>query len=167
MLKILLWIVGGLAALVGAVCAVGLALPKHHVARAEQAIAAPPERVAELVREVEAQPRWRKGVTAIDVQERGEGRLRYRERSGGDVIAYLFEETAPGSTFRSTITDETLPFGGSWTITLTPAGEGTLVSIVEQGEVRNPIFRALARFVFGHQATMKAYLADLKRAAEA
>lgn len=167
MLKILLWIAGGLVALAGGVCAAGLALPRNHVAQAEQQIAAPPERVAALVRSVEAQPQWRKGVTAIEIQAREEGKVRYRERSGGDRIAFLLEEPAPGSVFRSTITDETLPFGGSWTITLAPSGAGTRVSIVEQGEVRNPIFRFLARFVFGHEATMRAYLADLKRAAEA
>lgn len=50
------------------------------------------------------------------------------------------------------------PFGGSWTITV----NGDEVSITENGEVYNPIFRFMSRFVFGHTATMDATLKKLR-----
>jgi len=65
------------------------------------------------------------------------------------------------------IADDSLPFGGSWTYELFPSGEGTEVRITERGEVRNPIFRALSTFVFGHTVTLDRYLADLQRRAGA
>ncbi len=145
--------------------AVGAMLPVQHLAHAQATLAAPPERVAALVRDVEAQPRWRGGVTAIEILERTPGGLRYVERQGSDAITFEFREERPGGLFRSTIVDPDLPFGGFWIIALEPAGSGTTIRIEEHGTVTNPVFRFVSRFVFGHEATMKAYLADLERAA--
>jgi hypothetical protein len=36
------------------------------------------------------------------------------------------------------------------------------VTITERGEIRNPIFRAVARYVFGYGATMEAFLDELR-----
>jgi hypothetical protein len=37
------------------------------------------------------------------------------------------------------------------------------LTIVERGKVRNPIFRFLSRFVFGHTATIESYLSSLAK----
>ena len=142
---------------------IGALLPRGHVARAEALIAAPPERVAAMVRAVEAQPRWRTGVTAIEVVERRQDGLRYVERQGRDAILFDFAEEAPDTRFTSRIADPDLPFGGTWTIALVPEGTGTRVRIEENGEVRSPVFRFFSTLVFGHEGTMRAYLADLER----
>jgi hypothetical protein len=147
------------------VVAVGAMLPVEHLARARASLAAPPERVAALVRDVEAQPRWRGGVTAIEILERSPDGIRYVERQGSDAITFTFREERPGALFRSTIADPDLPFGGFWIIALEPAGSGTTIRIEEHGSVTNPLFRFVSRFILGHEATMKAYLADLERAA--
>ncbi|HWT12443.1 MAG TPA: SRPBCC family protein [Allosphingosinicella sp.] len=143
---------------------IGAMLPRTHVARAEALLPAPAAQVAAMVREVEAQPQWRGAVTAVEIVERRERGLRYIEHSGGDAIAFDFVEEVPGARFRSTIADPQLPFGGFWTIALASEGEGTRVAIEEHGEVRSPVYRFFAALVFGHEATMKAYLADLERA---
>jgi hypothetical protein len=59
------------------------------------------------------------------------------------------------------IADPEQPFGGTWTFELAPADGGTRLTITERGEVYNPIFRALGRFVFGHTATIDQYLRAL------
>jgi hypothetical protein len=61
------------------------------------------------------------------------------------------------------IADPDQPFGGTWTFELTRAGAGTRVTITERGEVYNPIFRFLSRFVFGHTATLESCLLALER----
>lgn len=161
------WIAGiaavplGLAAIA---YGVGAMLPRDHLARAEALVPAAPAEVAALVRDVELQPRWRSAVSSIEVVERRRDGLRYIERSGSDAITFDFTEDRPGARFRSVIADPSLPFGGAWTIALAPAGGGTRVSIEERGEVRDPLYRFFARFVFGHQATMRTWLADLERA---
>jgi hypothetical protein len=63
------------------------------------------------------------------------------------------------------IADPDLPFGGGWTFELEPADGpqgGTSVRITEDGEVYNPVFRFVSRFVLGHTRSMERYLADLQ-----
>jgi hypothetical protein len=59
------------------------------------------------------------------------------------------------------IADPDLPFGGTWTYRLTPKGSGTRLAITEHGEVYNPLFRFVSRFVFGHTATVDRFIAAL------
>ena len=60
------------------------------------------------------------------------------------------------------IADDKLPFGGTWDYAITPDGGGaSVVTITEHGAVYNPVFRFVSRFVFGHTATMDAYLRAL------
>jgi hypothetical protein len=63
--------------------------------------------------------------------------------------------------FVARIADTDLPFGGTWTYELKPEGAGTRVTITERGEVYNPIFRFMSRFVLSQTATMEKYLAAL------
>ena len=41
-------------------------------------------------------------------------------------------------------------------------GEGTRVTLTENGEIYNPVFRFMARFVFGYDGTMRTYLDGLE-----
>ena len=50
-----------------------------------------------------------------------------------------------------------------WTYEIAPAPNGTTLTITEDGEVYNPIFRFMSRFVFGHEATMASYLERRRR----
>ena len=59
------------------------------------------------------------------------------------------------------IDDRSLAFGGTWSHDLVPSGTGTTVTITERGEVYNPLFRFMSRFVFGHTATMEGFLGAL------
>jgi len=61
------------------------------------------------------------------------------------------------------IADENLPYGGTWTFAFTPDGSGTRLQITENGFVKNPVFRFLARFVFGYTGSIESCLRDLKR----
>ncbi len=53
---------------------------------------------------------------------------------------------------------EGLPFGGTWTYELAPAGPtATRLTITEDGEVYSPIFRLVGRFFLGYDATLERY----------
>lgn len=156
--------VGGLAGLGVAVFVVGLRLPAEHVATRSREINASVDQVSERVRRVEAQPQWRRKISLIDVQSRAPGSTRYTEHAGSDAIAFELVEHADGRHFESRITSTDLPFGGRWLIVLEPLdGERTRIDIQEEGVVHSPVFRTLRRYVFGHTATMDAYLDDLER----
>lgn len=167
MMKWLIWIAAVPLGAAAVVFGVGAFLPRDHVARAEAPVPAPADRVAALVRDVEHQPRWRSGVASVEILERRPDGLRYVERSSAGAITFDFVEEEPGRRFRSTIADPSLPFGGQWTIEIAPGANGSRVTIEERGFVSNLIFRFFATLWFGHEATMKAYLADLDRAVSA
>ena len=46
---------------------------------------------------------------------------------------------------------------------IAPEPNGTTLTITEDGEVYNPIFRFMSRFVFGHEATMATYLSAAQK----
>lgn len=55
------------------------------------------------------------------------------------------------------------PFGGTWTYQIAPAAGGARVKITEDGEIYNPLFRFMARYIFGYQGTINEYLAGLEK----
>jgi hypothetical protein len=101
-------------------------------------------------------------VQSVDVLST-EGALRWREVGGDGTITYERTEEQRPRRLVSRIADETLPFGGSWTYDLAPEGGGTRVTITERGYVTNPLFRFMARFVFGHHRTQEEFLRGLGR----
>jgi len=57
-----------------------------------------------------------------------------------------------------------LPFGGTWTFELADTGDGgTRLTLTEDGVIEPPVFRALAKWVFGLDTTQKDYLACLEK----
>jgi hypothetical protein len=61
------------------------------------------------------------------------------------------------------ILDTDLGYSGKWTYVFTAENGGTRVSITEDGEVSNVLFRFMSRYVFGQTATMEAYLSSLAK----
>ena len=56
-----------------------------------------------------------------------------------------------------------LGFSGQWTYSFAPENGGTRVTIREDGEVSNVIFRFMSRYVFGQTATIDSYLTSLAK----
>lgn len=145
-----------------AVAAIGYLLPVDHVAARSATFNQPPERVYAALVDVERYPRWRSDVSAVEVLPGGPAR-RWRERGANGTITFEVVESRPLTRLVTRIADTELAFGGSWTFDLAPGPRGTQVTLTERGQVFNPIFRFLSRFVFGHTATMERFLADLGR----
>jgi uncharacterized protein YndB with AHSA1/START domain len=159
--KIAIVVLGTVVALVLLIAIIGWALPVRHRASRQATYAASPETIYEAITRIEDFPRWRRKVKSAESITSPAGAPRFREIGGNGAILYEVEETVPGRRLVTRIADKSLPFGGSWTYELSPAASGTTLRITEDGEVYNPIFRFVSRFVFGHQATIEAYLTDL------
>ena len=159
------WLLVGVAVLVlivAVVVIVGFMLPRDHVASTTATISASPDSVWEALTNVRDYPRWRQGVRSVDVLST-EGALRWREHTGdGDISFERTEEQRP-SRLATRITDDKLPFGGSWTYELAPDANGTRLTITERGYVTNPLFRFMSRFVFGHHRTLEDFQRALGR----
>ena len=157
--------IGVLAALVLCVVLVGWSLPKHHRVTVGRGYVGTPAALFALINDVRAYPSWRTGLTKVDVLPDESGRLRWRETTKGNgPITYVMEEVVPNQKLVARISDTNLPFGGAWTYELTPLGtNGVGLSITEDGDVYNPIFRFVSRFVMGHTATIERYLDDVEK----
>ena len=89
--------------------------------------------------------------------------MRETTRDGETIIYELLDRITPRSIQRR-IATENLPYSGTWTYSLQPNGDFTIVRITEDGQVYNPVFRFMSRFVLGHTRTMDAYLRALGKA---
>lgn len=143
---------------------VGLGLPQSHVASRSRHIAKSPEQAWQLITDVERYGAWRPGVTKVERLPEEHGRVMWRETSGGDAVRYRVIEAAAPSRFVTEIADSGLPYGGRWEYDVEPDGTGSRVTITERGEVYNPIFRTVSRFILGHTATIDKTLDALERA---
>ncbi len=161
-MKLGLLILAGLGLLVLVVVLVGLALPKQHRATRDRMLTASSDAVFQAITTPAEFPTWRTGVRQVELLADAGGKPRFREHGRDGVITYVLDEAIPSQRVVSRIDDPSLPFGGTWTFELTPVGGGTLLRITEDGEVSNPLFRFMSRFVFGHHAGIDRYLADLE-----
>jgi hypothetical protein len=132
-MKIALIILGTLVVVIIVVALIGAMLPKAHTATRSALIRKQPRDVYAIIRELASTPE------------------------------YEIVEDVPPQRLVGRIADKSLPYGGSWTYVLEGAPEGTRLTITENGEVYNPIFRFLSKFVFGHTKTMDDYLASLQK----
>jgi ribosome-associated toxin RatA of RatAB toxin-antitoxin module len=160
-MKYLLWSIALTSALVAAMTAMGYALPVEHTVSRDVVITATAPDLFATVRDVERYPEWWPEITQVEMIS-GDGR-RFREyMSDGPVVMEVAESNAPFR-FVTRIADPDQPFGGTWTFELTPVGSATRVTLTERGEVYNPLFRFLSRFVFGHAGTVESCLRALDR----
>ena len=160
-MKILAWTLGALAALVAVVAGIGFLLPVRHRVMRQATFPASAGVVFTVITKVEDFPSWRSVVTKVDVISSAPEKPSWRETGSNGAIVFVAEQVSAPTTFVTRIADRSLPFGGTWTYELTPVAGGTTLRITEDGEVYNPIFRFMSRFVFGHTATIDTYLRDL------
>jgi uncharacterized protein YndB with AHSA1/START domain len=161
MLRIIVIIVVAAIVLVGGVALAGLRLPVAHVATRSAVIPAPPDSVFAAITDFAAAPTWRPGLKRVDVEPLAGGRLRFTEVSGTGPMTMEVEHLEPPTRLVTRIVGEGLPFGGAWAYAVTPEGSGSRVTISEHGEVYNPVFRFISRYVMGHATTIETYLKAL------
>jgi uncharacterized protein YndB with AHSA1/START domain len=162
-MKYVLIIAGALVLIVLVVVLVGWMLPVGHRATKEATFLATPDEVFALITDVKSFPRWRPSVKEVQMLPPVDGHAQFREIGKDGSILYQVDSMTPYETLVTRIADRSLPFGGKWTYHLTPHGDSTTLRITENGEVYNPIFRFVSRFVIGHTATMERYLSDVGR----
>lgn len=152
-----------IVALILAVVAIGYALPVKHVATRKARLGQSPEKVFLAITDVKNFPAWRPSVKQIEVLPANGHYARFREIGSDGSILFETDSVVPGKRLVNRIADPSLPFGGRWIYELTPEAGGTVITITEEGEVYNPIFRFGSRFIMGHTRTIDRYLADLSR----
>ena len=160
-MKTALIVVGVLMLLVLGVTAIGAMLPKRHVATRSATFKANPEQLFALV--VGSQD-WRPDVKSCELITENGKQFQRETSKHGQTILYELQQSRPPLSIQRRIATENLPYGGTWTYVIEPAKDGTQVRITEDGEVYNPVFRFVSKFIMGQTATMNVYLKAMGKA---
>ena len=155
------WVVGGLVALVLLLALVGVFLPRGHVATSSVRLTASPQAVWTVLADDAAMSTWAPGVTAVERLADRDGRPAWKLVIGRHAMPLVVEIEDPPRRRVTRMLDDGLAFGGTWTWEIAADGAGSRVTVTEDGFVKNVVFRALARFAFGHHTTIETFLAAL------
>ena len=163
LIYIVVSVIGGLILLAGVVALIGSRLPKSHVASRSIHLRKSPHEVYAVVRDFGSAPQWRSDVKQMEV-EAPQGRpVYFREVGKNGTVNYELVEDVPAQRMVTRIRDTDLGYSGQWTYFFVPENGGTRVTIREDGEVSNVIFRFMSRYVFGQTATIDSYLTSLAK----
>src|SRR5215213_1500734 len=160
---IVVGIVVGLLVLAGIVALIGSRLPKSYVASRSIVLRRSPQEVYAVVRDFASAPKWRADVKRIDVDAQPGKPLYFREEGKNGTVNYELVEDVPPQRMVTRIRDTDLGYSGQWTYSFAPENGGTRVTIREDGEVSNVLFRFMSRYVFGQTATIESYLTSLSK----
>ena len=165
MMTVLIIVAATLVALLLVLMLLGSRLPAAHKASVRARIGAPATALFARITDVAAYPSWNASVRKVERLPDDAGREHWLVHDkNGKLPSAVVERTPPTATapgrYVTEITDRKLPFGGRWIWEVFTDGT---VSIIEDGFVRNLVFRFLARTAFGYTATMEKTLAALAR----
>ena len=166
-MKWVLIVVVGLIVLVGVVTLIGALLPREHVATSTVTLRQPPDSVWKVIRDLAGVTAWWPDVKQADrVSDQG-GREVYRQtlKNGYAMPLVVTESQAPSRLVTRIDSPAGAPFGGTWAYEIAPedGGKASRVSITEDGWIANPMFRFMARVIFGYYGTLDSYLKGLGR----
>ena len=152
-----------LAAALVTAALIGWRLPRSHRASRELIMPGTAESIWAAITDVEAFPAWRVDVKRVQRLPDRDGRRAWVEEGRSGKIIFVVERSDAPRLLVTRIADPELPFGGTWTYDITPVARGARLRITENGEIYNPLFRFMARFIFGYEGTIASYLTALER----
>jgi hypothetical protein len=152
---------------------IGTSLPIEHHADCTASFDGTQQYLFEAVADDGTSTKWRPDIaSAVLVSGSGPTAVWRETDVHGGVRTYRTTAYVDGQKLARTIDYiPGMPFAGTWTYEISrdefpPAHESSAVSYVsihEDGQIYNPFFRFLARYVFGYTQTMDTYLTDLGR----
>ena len=157
-MKILLIIIGLVLTAIVSILLIGWLLPVQHHASRSLLIDADIERVWQKLVSYEKMPQWR--LELLSVEQTAAQVWKETTKEGKSISFATIEEIQQQRLVRK-IVGQGLMFGGSWTFELRVVGQQTELTISENGEVYNPLFRFVAKFIIGHHRSMDKYLQQL------
>jgi uncharacterized protein YndB with AHSA1/START domain len=155
-IAIIVLVLGGAIALVALL---GTLLPAKHTAMYSATFKQSPQQIWNVIT---GPPTWRPDVQRFEELPPHDGHRMWREYgSQGQKMTYEVIESDPPQKLVTRIADPHLPFGGAWTYLIMPVDGGSTLTIVEHGEVYNPIFRFVSRYIMGYNTTLERYFKAL------
>ena len=153
-----------LACILVVMLVLGSRVPRQHMATAAITLNAPQQGVWDRISNVSAQPGWRSGLKAVDPLPMQDSHPCWLEHNSMGKMPMCEVLSAPTATRIVRIADPSLPFGGTWTYTLSPDGPATTrLNITENGTTGPPLWRFIEHYLYHEDTQMKQYEADLAK----
>lgn len=136
----------------------GYFIPPNHVSKTRAVLNRRPDQLFVILSEFNKWPKWNKEASNA---------ARMPDKNGhevwllGDQILEIVQIVAPvngvGQIFVR-LADAKSPFQGTWTWLIEPVGGGCSLTIIEEGTIKSPVWRFLAKYLFGYHSTAKTLL---------
>ncbi len=168
-MKIFLFIVVGLVALLVvaalAFYIAGSRMPREHRSLVTATFKASRATVWAAITDYPAMPSWWPAVKSVRTEKLPDGtELTWNTDSHRHEIPFRTGESRVNEKLVRVIASDQLPFGGTWTFDLADAPDGgTQLTLTEDGTINPPIFRAIATWFIGLDATQKDFVANLQK----
>lgn len=143
----------------------GSRMPREHRSVVTATFAAGRATVWAAITDYAAMPAWWPAVQAVRFERLPDGtELAWNKDRHGREVPFRTVESRLNEKLVRLIAQDDLPFGGTWTFELADApGGGTRLTVTEDGVIRPPLFRAIATWFMGLDATQKDFLAHLEK----
>lgn len=168
-MKLVLLILLSLAAVLSitllVVYVAGSRLPREHRSVVSATFKAPPFVVWAALTDYAAMPAWWPSLKSVRTEKLPDGtELTWNTDRHRHEIPYRTAEARVNEKLVRVIASDQLPFGGTWTFLLSPAPNGgTQLTLTEDGIIHAPVFRAIATWFIGLDATQKDFLAAFEK----
>jgi hypothetical protein len=145
---------------------VGMRLPKTHQAASRIRLPLPPEKIWEIITDIEAFPSWRPGLRGVERAPDIGGKLSWFEVCGKKAkVQFRVVEMRPPHRLVTALVGDHLPLKGSWIYELErDEADHTILTITECDRIFHPVFRFFARYVLAYHGVMDVFLLALARA---
>ena len=156
-------LIGLLVGILVVVVAIGAFLPKQHISTCAARFNEPADAIWQSITDYAKFPAWRKDVARVEPLPGVNDKPSWREfDTHGNSIPYQVMVMVPPRALVVRIADPKLPFGGTWTYEISTMKDGSsLLRITEDGEIYNPVFRFVARFILGYTKTQEQFFRAL------
>ena len=168
-MKIVLYILAGIIGLLVLAFLIlyvaGSRMPREHRTQMTKVFRSNRATVWAALTDYASMPQWWPAVKSIRTEKLPDGtELTWNTDSHGQEIPFRTGESRTNEKLVRVIAKDDLPFGGTWTYELVDAPQGgTQLTLTEDGYIKPPIFRAMARWFFGLDTTMKDFLAHFEK----
>lgn len=155
------WILFVMAAVVSIVIAVivgGMVTPRRHTVARRIVVPVAPELVWTTIRDIAQYHEWRHELELAELVDPDQPQPRWREtRTNGSITFGIVEEHSP-TRMVARMLDEDAAVRGEWRWDITTSEGHTALTITEDAEVANPLYRFFGTHISGYTAKIDGYL---------
>ena len=121
-----------------------------------------PETLWEIIADFQSQTVWRDGLVKVERLPNKNGRQIWRETVNQEPPLTLETvESIPPRRLVRRLSDQRVSFEHSWTLEIGEYGEVTSLTITENNEIHNPIFRFMSRISIKRTGDIDKYIKSL------